>query len=50
MTQRHVRKRLHMRYPKPNMVPPIIQPIRWYMHMACIMVTMIPPRKRNERL
>lgn len=33
----------------PNMVPPIIHPIKWYMHIACIIVTMTPPRKRNER-
>ena len=50
MIQRHVRNRLHIRYPIPNMVPPIIHPIKWYMHMACIIVTMIPPRKRKERL
>ena len=50
MIHRQARKRLHMRYPMPNIVPPIIHPITWYKHIACIIDIMIPPRNRKDLL
>jgi len=50
MIQRQVMKRPHIRYPIPNIEPPIIQPINEYMHIACIIVTIMPPKKRKDLL